>query len=340
MNERSLEVLSQYDLTVEKTARGRGAYLVWTDKGFFELFEYSGTEGRLKYEAELLDYIQEAGFDRVDIICRTKEDALYSQDEAGTKYVLKRWYEGRECDVKKNADIVAAVQTLACLHLSTECVRRESIRDIAPDGGSLVDEYRRHNRELLRVRNFIRKRNRKTQFEYDVLAHFDEYYGYANEAFERMGQSAFAEMEKKASEMCSICHGTYNYHNLIISGSNIAVVNFNHSTKGLQVRDLYFFLRKVMEKYDWNVQLGSQIIERYNMVKPISGEEMQILEVMLSYPEKFWKVLNQYNNSNKSWIPDKNIEKLKAVYRQQELKKSFIERIFTNVSLNQSKNIV
>ena len=100
MNERSLEVLSQYDIIVEKTARGRGAYLVWTDKGFYELFEYSGTEGRLKYESELLNYIRETGFDRVDIIEKTNEGKLYSEDEMGVKYVLKRWYEGRECVVK------------------------------------------------------------------------------------------------------------------------------------------------------------------------------------------------------------------------------------------------
>lgn len=324
MNERSLEVLSQYDLVVERTARGRGAYLVWTDKGFFQLLEYSGTDGRLKYEADLLEYIQEAGFDRVDTIWKTKEDALYSQDEGGVKFVLKRWYEGRECDVKKNADIVAAVQTLACLHLSTESIRKEEIRSVAPEDTSLLDEYMRHNRELKRVRNFIRGRNRKTQFEYDVLANFNEYYGYAEEAYKKIEQSDVRKLEKKASDLCSICHGTYNYHNLIIDGNNMAVVNFNHSAKGLQIKDLYFFLRKVMEKHDWNVQLGAQIVEKYDIVKPISSEEMKLLQIMLSYPEKFWKVLNQYNNSNKSWIPDKNVEKLGAVYRQQELKRKFL----------------
>lgn len=324
MNERSLEVLSQYDLVVERTARGRGAYLVWTDKGFFQLLEYSGTDGRLKYEADLLEYIQEAGFDRVDTIWKTKEDALYSQDEGGVKFVLKRWYEGRECDVKKNADIVAAVQTLACLHLSTESIRKEEIRSVAPEDTSLLDEYMRHNRELKRVRNFIRGRNRKTQFEYDVLANFNEYYGYAEEAYIKIEQSDVRKLEKKASDLCSICHGTYNYHNLIIDGNNMAVVNFNHSAKGLQIKDLYFFLRKVMEKHDWNVQLGAQIVEKYDIVKPISSEEMKLLQIMLSYPEKFWKVLNQYNNSNKSWIPDKNVEKLGAVYRQQELKRKFL----------------
>ena len=88
MNERSLEVLSQYELDVNRTARGRGAYLLWTDKGFFQFIEYNGTEGRLQFEAELLDYIKEAGFERVDNIYKTSEEKLYSEDEYGTKYII------------------------------------------------------------------------------------------------------------------------------------------------------------------------------------------------------------------------------------------------------------
>lgn len=327
MNERSLDVLSQYDLVVERTARGRGTYLVWTDRGLFQLCEYSGTESRLRFEAYLLDYIQDAGFDRIDTIYRTGEEMLYSQDEMGTKYVLKKWYEGRECDVKKNADIIAGVQTLACLHLKTENIDSKELKELAPEGDSIIDEYERHNRELRRVRNFIRGRKRKTQFEYDVLMNFDEYYGYAEEACKTIEQSGVRELEKRASDICSICHGTYNHHNLVINGNSMAVVNFNHSAKGLQLKDLYFFLRKIMEKNDWNVRMGGMIIEKYNMIKSISNEETGILKIMLSYPEKFWKVLNQYNNSNKSWIPDKNIEKLKEVYRQQELKKKFVQNM-------------
>ncbi|MBQ6815222.1 MAG: CotS family spore coat protein [Lachnospiraceae bacterium] len=327
MNERSLEVLSQYELDVNRTARGRGAYLLWTDKGFFQFIEYNGTEGRLQFEAELLDYIKEAGFERVDNIYKTSEEKLYSEDEYGTKYILKRWYDGRECDAKKQSDIVAAVQTLACLHISTSDVKRESIRASAPLDTSILEEYEKHNAELKRVRSFMRGRARKTQFEYDVLENFDEYYGYAMESYLAMKESQEKNMLRHANDACNICHGTYNHHNIIVDGNNMSVVNFNRSVKGMQIKDLYFFLRKIMEKNDWNIQLGALILDKYNVIKPLTKNELNVLRVMVSYPEKFWKVLNQYNNSNKSWIPDKNIEKLSAVYRQQELKRHFIGQV-------------
>ncbi len=327
MNERSLEVLSMYDIETVKTVRGRGTYLVWTDKGLFLLAEYAGTDGRIIYEAKILEYLKQVGFDRVDYIMPSSEGKLYVEDVYGSKYILKQWYDGRECDVKKQSDLMAAVQTLACLHISTECIKNEELRNIAPKGDSVLDDYRRHNKELKRVRNFMRGRNRKTQFEYDVLSHFDEYYSYAEEACNRMEESGFEMMEREACSQCSICHGTYNYHNLILNGSEMAVVNFNHSLRGLQLRDLHFFIRKVMEKHDWNISLGSKLLEQYQLIRSMSDKELSMLGIMLSYPDKFWKVLNRYNSSNKSWIPDKNAEKLETVYRQQELKKEFARKV-------------
>ena len=44
-------------------------------------------------------------------------------------------------------------------------------------------------------------------------------------------------------------------------------------------------------------------------------------------PEKFWKIINQYINSNKSWIPDKNVDKLRKVIEQNERRRELIDKI-------------
>ena len=85
MSDRCLEVLNLYNIEVEKTVRGRGAYLVWTDKGLFRLAEYTGTEGRIAYESEILKYLKSVGFERVDYLMPTTEEKLYSEDGVGTK---------------------------------------------------------------------------------------------------------------------------------------------------------------------------------------------------------------------------------------------------------------
>ena len=46
-------------------------------------------------------------------------------------------------------------------------------------------------------------------------------------------------------------------------------------------------------------------------------------------PIKYWKLLNQYINSKKTWISNKNMEKLKAVCEQEESKDKFLQQMRT-----------
>ena len=104
-------------------------------------------------------------------------------------------------------------------------------------------------------------------------------------------------------------------------------VNFERAVVDVQITDFYDFLRKVMEKHNWDVELGNRMISEYDKVRNISGEEHRILKVMLMYPEKFWKIVNQYYNGNKSWIPDKNMGKLDVVLNQEDRKEKFVAGI-------------
>ena len=46
--------------------------------------------------------------------------------------------------------------------------------------------------------------------------------------------------------------GISNYHNILIAPDGMTVVNFEHVGRDIQPSDLYYFLRKVMEKHQWN----------------------------------------------------------------------------------------
>lgn len=55
----------------------------------------------------------------------------------------------------------------------------------------------------------------------------------------------------------------------------------------------------------------------------------KFLITILSYPIKYWKLLNQYINSKKTWISNKSMEKLKAVCEQEESKDKFLQQMRT-----------
>ena len=71
------------------------------------------------------------------------------------------------------------------------------------------------------------------------------------------------------------------------------------------------------------------MIRAYQEIRPLSEDELEYMAVRLSYPEKFWKVVNSYYHSNKAWIPEKSVEKLRTAIAQTEQKKRLLNSIFS-----------
>ena len=129
-------------------------------------------------------------------------------------------------------------------------------------------------------------------------------------------------------EKQTLCHGSYNYHNVLFTKTGIATTNFEKVQLQLQVMDLYDFIRKVMEKNNWSEEFFYGIMENYEMVKTVTKEERKLIALWMSYPEKFWKVTNYYYNSKKTWISTKNIEKLQSLQQQKKQRRALLRKIF------------
>ena len=85
----------------------------------------------------LLCQLEESG-KYVDTPILNSENKLISTTRDGSRYLLKKWYDGRECEVRREADVLMAAENLA--HLKLE------IRP--PAGRHLKEEMICHNREL------------------------------------------------------------------------------------------------------------------------------------------------------------------------------------------------
>ena len=123
------------------------------------------------------------------------------------------------------------------------------------------------------------------------------------------------------------CHGDYQYHNLLLDGNDMCVINFEKCMCDSQVRDLYLFLRKLLEKNNWSVAFGDMLLAAYQKKRTLSREELEQLYYRLAYPEKFWKIVNFYYNAGKAWIPGRNMEKFDKLLRQEKEKQNFLRTL-------------
>ena len=182
----------------------------------------------------------------------------------------------------------------------------------------------RHNQELKRARNYMKNKRKKTEFESCVLGNFRVFYEQAVSACEGLKKLR----QEEGGAPLFLCHGNLDHHHILIGETDMAVIEFHRMHLGEQMEDLYYFLRKVMEKHEWNVGLGMELMAAYEHVLPVSATQRRYLYYLFLYPEKYWKQINFYFNANKAWIPARNIEKLKSLEEQLEAREKFLEKTF------------
>ncbi|MDE6204019.1 MAG: CotS family spore coat protein, partial [Lachnospiraceae bacterium] len=200
MNDRSVGLLDNYDIEVLRTWKGRGAILCETRQGILILKEYGGHREKAVFQDTLLKHVQEMGFKNVENILKNKEQELLTQDQDGSFYVLKTYFDGRECNVRDMDECRQAVKVLARLHNASgmeDAVMEGSVPHFAHM------EFEKHNKELRRVRKYLKDRGQKTDFEIFLKRNYDYYLNLALQITEEL--RAFQREDKRRF----VCHGDY-----------------------------------------------------------------------------------------------------------------------------------
>ena len=324
------EIAEKYELNVTNGRKGRGSWIFETDRGLKLLKEYKGSIRRLEFEEAVLNTMKDTDSLRVDQYVRNKEAELLSTAEDGTKYILKDWFYDRECDLKDRKEILWAIRQIAVLHRSLRQVEMQEDWNLkSMISPPLYTAMEKHNRELRKARTFIREKRKKNDFELAVIGSYDRFYEQALDACRGM-EALYRQEGADIEQQYFVCHGDLNHHHILIGTDYVAVTEFNQMHLGLQAEDLYYFMRKVMEKHDWDSGLGVSMLNAYERILPLRQVERDCLYYLFLYPEKYWKQMNFYYNANKAWIPARQTEKIRNLERQQEHRMEFLE-ILRNV---------
>lgn len=330
MEDKQELAIEKYGFQVKNRYRARGAVLLDTSDGPRLMREYDKINGHFSFANEIKESLAKRGMTMTDRVVPNCEGELVTEWESGEKYVVYEWYYGDDCDYRSRQGLQQAAKNLGRLHsclcnLSEEPVKMEEC---------LLIRYERHNREMKRVYGYMKEKKRKNEFELSALSCFREFYKKAELAGERLKDSVY--FQKNGIWTKDVCHGEYNYHNLIFTKKGVATTNFERAGYGMQLMDLAYFLRKTMEKNGWNIEKGKAVLDGYRSEHDMGAEACEFLMIALSYPVKYWKLLNQYINGKKSWISNKNMEKLIGVREQEAAKANFLHEMAINEKIDWS----
>jgi CotS family spore coat protein len=224
------------------------------------------------------------------------------------------------------AECEAAAKALARLHLSMRGILLPE--DVMPcySADDPNADFKRHTAELARARSFIRKKSHKDDFELAFLRAYDRCIGQAEAADSFLDtETMLALCEKQSAEKMYV-HGDCTQHNIRIAPSGITFINFEKTGAHLQMKDVYLFMRKILEKNNWSFVLGQRLLDAYTSVNPLEKPELRYLCARFLYPEKFWKIANGYLNRRKSLPARRMQEKLVSFEEREQYRQEFLEQ--------------
>ncbi len=328
MDDKLDEVIKRYPVIVKSKRRIRGAVLLDTDKGIYMAKAYTSSMKRLLFEEKVKKALINAGYNDVDYAVENIDGGLLTDDGNGNKWLVKRWYNGTECDIKDIKKVVLASSNMAVIHKLMVIGDRDMEMPSARAGKSDLESiFWRHNREIKKVHNYIRGKKQKNEMEICLLNSYRNFSEQGSMAEEFLKESGYGSLYNEALKKGTVLHGSYNYHNIIVSDGRIVTTNFEKADIGLQIIDLYDFIRKVMEKNAWNMEMGIEAIEAYRKERELGEREQKVFYALLLYPEKYWKLVNFYYNGKKSWMSSKNYEKLKRICSQEQERHKFLKEL-------------
>ena len=310
-------ILSQYEMVINEVTKGRGAFICNTSKGKKILVPFRGSKEKGKMLLDFLKELKSRGFEVEQIVQNRKEEAVTEDEYTQERFLLKDYVEGVEISASKLEEMKEAVRMLAIYHNVSEQLLAEKEKGKLSEN---VNDWQRHYRELIKVRNYIKNRKKKSEFEQIYMKHFEHNRKTAEKSLELLQE----EFDQPARSV--ICHGDFNQHNVLLSNGKYRIVHFENIQYNWAMTDLANFIRKMLEKNDWSDSLGIELISEYDGYRPLRVAEYRQLYGLLLFPEKFWKVTNHYMNSRKTWISERDIDKLKRIIEQEEKRLNFLDK--------------
>ncbi len=301
-----------YGLRLLRATRTRTGVVCATDRGLRELKKYAGDEGRLAFDHGARERLFAAGFGQVLRYHPTLEGRL-SVVWNDQRYVLEDYApalpEGAEETYRQ-----AAFGTLAALHRAAEGL----FLPCPQTGlGKLPETFARRRRELIRCRNWVKGRGGTAAVDRLLLKSWEDAVRRIDRAAELLENSGYGALCQRAGERGAFCHNAYKTDNLRLSGNRLFVTGFDRAGYDLWVTDLADALRRQLRRGAEGAALGG-LWQAYRQVRPLERGEAQVLMALLTYPQRYLKLINAYYNKRRVCVSQAEVARLRECLESRE----------------------
>jgi len=269
--------------------------------------------GRIRFIHYAKEHLYKNGFKNIDrYICTIKGEPFITAE--GDNYTLSDFINGKESDFELKEHIIKASKLLASMHSSSKGFMPPA--DCQPCNylGALPSYLQKRLNE---IRRLLKMANRgKTRFDYLFIKCADDFCKQGEDAINSLNNSGYFALVEQFEKTGGLCHHDFTYNNILLKDGDMWLKNFEYCCLELKVYDLANFIKRKMRKCSWDINEAYVILKEYRSIEDITRDEFDILKIMLQFPQKFWRVINRYYNSNRSWSEKNYTARLEEVIEE------------------------
>lgn len=322
---REFEIERQFGIKIEQIKANKGVYYLKTDKGERCLKKINYGPQKLLFVYGAKEHLRKNGFNNLDkyyLNINGEPYALVNED----LYTLSEWLDGRECDFHNIDEVKIAANTLAKLHEASKGYDPPENSKLKSDLGRWPHLMEKRIKSLDKMRDMIRKKSIKNDFDMLYLKSMEFYKEIGKKALATLKESDYYELCMRAENEKSFCHHDFTYHNIILSDNmDVHVIDFDYSKREVRTFDISNFMIKVLKRVDWNLDFADAIMESYNSVSELRIEEYKVLYAYLQFPQRYWRLANRYYYNEVNWGQNTFTGKLGSIIEEQDKYLEFLE---------------
>ncbi len=322
---REFEIERQFQIKIDIIKANKGVYYLKTNKGERCLKKINYGPQKLLFVYGAKEHLIKNGFNNVDRYYLNAEGepyALVNED----LYTLSEWLDGRECDFRNIEEVKLSAETLAKLHEASKGYDPPENSKLKTDLGRWPSLMEKRIKSLDKMRDMIRKKNNKSNFDLLYLKSMEFYKEIGKKALNELNESNYYELCSIADMNKSFCHHDYTYHNIIFSkDNNVNIIDFDYCKREIRAYDISNFMIKVLKRCDWNLEYAKAIISSYNKVSEIREDEYKVLYAFLLFPQRYWRLANRYYYNEVNWGQNTFANKLESIINEKENYLKFLD---------------
>ncbi|WP_315081490.1 CotS family spore coat protein [uncultured Clostridium sp.] len=321
---REFEIERQFDIKIEIIKANKGVYYLKTNKGERCLKRINYGPQKLLFVYGAKEHLIKNGFsdlDRYYLNINDEPYALVNED----LYTLSEWLEGRECDFRNIDEVKMAAKTLACMHEASKGYDPPENSKLKSDLGRWPHLMEKRTKSLDKMKDIIRKKNIKNDFDMMYLKSVEFYRELGKQALQTLKESNYYELCMVAEQEKTFCHHDFTYHNIIIDNNEKPhIIDFDYCKREVRTFDISNFMIKVLKRVDWNIDFAKAIIESYNSVSKLRDDEYKVLYAYLQFPQRYWRLANRYYYNEVNWGQNTFTNKLSSIIEEKDKFLSFL----------------